>query len=141
MHEIITQYAILKKSPSAVLLKRWANAALPKKSSLELTIRIVTKKEMTKLNETFRLKKGPTNVLSFPFEKPYLGDIVICSEVVKKEARDQNKSLTAHFAHMVIHGTLHLLGYDHVKEKDAVKMEKLEIKILKNLGFPNPYKV
>lgn len=143
MHQIVIQYAVPQKTPGSVLLKRWATAALPKKfrNPVEVTIRIVSRKEMTKLNEGYRQKKGPTNVLSFPLEYPMLGDIIICADVVNREAKEQNKTPRAHFAHMVVHGTLHLLGYDHVKDDEAVKMEKLEIKILKSLGFPNPYKV
>lgn len=143
MHQIYIQYAITQKSPGPLLLKRWANAVLNKrlKKITELTIRIVSKKEMTKLNGQYRQKKYPTNVLSFPLEKPLLGDIIICADVVKQEAIEQKKLFRNHFAHMVVHGTLHLLGYDHVKNKEAEKMEKLEIKILKSLGLPNPYKV
>jgi probable rRNA maturation factor len=141
-HHIVIQYAIPKKIPGVVLLKRWATAALKKcKSRAELTIRIVDVKEMTELNTTYRHKKGPTNVLAFPFEMPILGDIVICAEVVNREAQEQNKIAKAHWAHMVVHGTLHLLGFDHVNEKDADLMEAEEIKILQTLGFPDPYQL
>lgn len=150
MHQIVVQYAVPKKIPGSVLLKRWAIAALGKKKKpTEITVRIVGVKEMTELNSTYRHKQGPTNVLAFPFEMPdgikcdetILGDIVICSAVVNREAKEQEKSPRAHWAHMVVHGTLHLLGYDHVEENDAVLMEKKEILILKKLGFPNPYKL
>ncbi len=116
------------------------------KGDKELSIRIIDREEMTYYNETFRKKKGPTNVLSFPdevepFDPPsnYLGDIAICAEVIHHEAAEQNKPLQAHWAHMVIHGLLHLLGYDHEKDTEAAIMEKLEIDLLKKLGFDNPY--
>ena len=152
MHNIVIQYAVPEKTPGPILLKRWAQAALPKKfRNTEITIRIVNIKEMTDLNTTYRGKKGPTNVLSFPFEMPdvaisknephTLGDIIICRDVVNREAKEQNKKEKAHWAHMIIHGTLHLQGYDHVDEKDAVIMEKKEIRILKSLGFLNPYQL
>lgn len=150
MHHIVIQYAVPKKIPGTVLLKRWANAALSKQTSpCEITIRIVDTAEMTELNSTYRHKNGPTNVLAFPFEMPaeiddgihILGDIVICTEVVDREAAEQNKELKAHWAHMVIHGTLHLLGHDHVNEEDANIMEAEEIRILKTLNFPNPYQL
>ena len=148
MNDIAVQYAVPKKSPSVANLKRWATEALnaQKQKSIEMTLRIVAIPEMTKLNQTYRNKKGPTNVLAFPHEKiksteRFLGDIVICADVVAAEAASQQKTYQAHFAHMVVHGTLHLLGFDHVIEKDAIKMEKKEIKILQQLGFSNPYKV
>jgi probable rRNA maturation factor len=111
----------------------------------ELTIRIVDETEGRQLNETWRQGSGATNVLSFPFDNPpgmelgLLGDIVICAPVVVREAANQNKSLMAHWAHLVIHGTLHLLGYDHLEEATAEVMENLEIQILHCLGYPNPY--
>jgi probable rRNA maturation factor len=97
------------------------------------------------LNEYYRHKAGSTNVLSFPFEVPegvlshLLGDLVICAAVVEREAREQGKDLEAHWAHMVVHGMLHLQGYDHISETDAAVMEAEEIAILNSLGFPNPY--
>lgn len=111
----------------------------------ELTIRIVDEQEGAVLNETYRHKQGPTNVLSFPFkappgvELPLLGDVVICAAVVAREAREQGKPLEAHWAHMVVHGVLHLLGYDHVEPDAAQKMETLEIGLLGELGYCNPY--
>ena len=116
------------------------------KRNLELTIRIVDEVEAQQLNETWRQRTGPTNVLSFPYESPecienlgLLGDIVICAPLVEREAAEQRKSRYAHWAHLVIHGTLHLLGYDHTDDSQAQVMEKLEISILHNLGYPNPY--
>lgn len=141
-------------APDAKELRRWAKQALSDKelSSAELTIRIVNEEEMTSLNETYRHKTGPTNVLSFPFDQPeeidmpenimdlpLLGDIIICAAVVNREAMQQHKSAEAHWAHMVVHGVLHLLGHDHIIESEADIMEALEINTLKILGFSNPY--
>lgn len=133
--------------PTEPELRCWAEAALagaeyPKDA--ELTIRIVNEVESTALNESYRHKQGPTNVLSFPFEAPpavdslLLGDIVICAPVVLQEAVNQGKSVAAHWAHLVAHGVLHLLGYDH-DEEHAEAMESLEIRILAGLGYPDPY--
>ncbi len=111
----------------------------------EISVRLVDIAEMTTLNETYRGKTGPTNVLSFPsdlpteLQLPLLGDIVICAPVVRAEAAEQGKNLTAHWAHMTIHGTLHLLGYDHIAEDEAAAMEALESAILKRLDYPCPY--
>lgn len=151
MYQIITQYVTDKKlAPKAALLRQWAQSVLEKKiPSAEITIRIVDVEEMTELNSTYRQKKGPTNVLSFPFdmpeevdvEIPILGDIVICAEVVNREAQEQQKKPMAHWAHMIVHGTFHLLGYDHETDTEADIMEALEIEIMQSLGFPNPYEI
>lgn len=150
MYDITIQRVIAAQSlPSAIKFKRWVKTVLKNKiPSAELTIRIVDKNEMTELNSTYRHKKKPTNVLSFPFDMPeeceetlILGDIVICADVIREEAMAQDKTLEAHWAHMVVHGTLHLLGYDHENNDDAEKMEAEEINILKTLGFSNPYYV
>jgi len=116
----------------------------------ELTIRFVNESESAALNKQYRNKNGATNILSFPFEVPaeldgevelnLLGDLIICSDVVKKEAEQQNKSEMAHWAHMLVHGTLHLLGYDHLTDADADVMETKEIKILSKLGYSDPYR-
>jgi probable rRNA maturation factor len=112
---------------------------------IELTIRLVDENEALKLNHKWRQHSYPTNILSFPLECsldlqiPLLGDLVICAPIVTREAAEQHKSGAAHWAHLVIHGTLHLLGYDHIDETQAQIMESLEIKILQNLGYPNPY--
>jgi len=134
--------------PSCQLLQHWVEIALAGRvQQAEMTIRIVDEREITELNQTYRKKAGPTNVLSFPFESdvelevPLLGDVVICAAVVQQEAQAQNKSLQAHWAHMVIHGTLHLLGYDHLTESEASEMESLEIDLLQQLGYTNPYEV
>lgn len=133
--------------PSEADLRHWAEAALVGAAHLkdtELTIRIVNEVESAALNETYRHKQGPTNVLSFPFEPPpgmetpLLGDIVICAPVVLREAVQQGKTPAAHWAHLVAHGVLHLLGYDH-DEEQAEAMESLEVRILEGLGYPDPY--
>jgi probable rRNA maturation factor len=148
-HHIVIQNVVNRKlCPKAALLRSWAAAALGvRQRPVEVTIRIVDMSEMTSLNETYRHKKGPTNVLSFPTDIPQevlmdvdvLGDIVICAEVVINEAKDQQKSLEAHWAHMVIHGVFHLLGYDHELDSEAKQMEALEIAVMKKLQFDNPY--
>jgi probable rRNA maturation factor len=133
-------------SPSDDQFQHWVNTALDHiNEDVELTIRLVDIEESQQLNNQYCGKDKPTNVLSFPFEVPdgielnLLGDIVICIEVVAQEALAQNKDQHSHWAHMVTHGCLHLLGYDHISDMDAVKMESLEIKILAKLGFDNPY--
>ena len=108
-------------------------------------MRIVDEAESQQLNFDYREKDKPTNVLSFPFqcppgiELPLLGDLVICAQVVAREAAEQQKTVTAHWAHMVVHGCLHLLGFDHINDEDAAEMEAEEIQILQELGFANPY--
>lgn len=132
--------------PDPAELRTWAGAAVEGfRDDAELTIRIVDDAESARLNKTYRQRPGATNVLSFPFESPpgtdisLLGDIVICAPVVRQEARDQSKSLRSHWAHMVVHGALHLLGFDHLKASDADEMEATEARILDELGIDNPY--
>jgi probable rRNA maturation factor len=134
--------------PDAGEFRRWTQAALLGAGcgkAAELVIRIVDEAEMTVLNETYRHKQGPTNVLSFPFEPPLaansnvLGDVVICAPIVVAEAVARGKPLPAHWAHLVIHGVLHLLGHDHQEADNAQRMEALEAEILANLGHPDPY--
>lgn len=132
--------------PSTEQLQLWVTTALQSiENEPELTIRIVESKESQELNHQYRQKDKPTNVLSFPFEVPegvdinLLGDLVICSDVVNKEASEQNKKNHDHWAHLVIHGCLHLLGYDHIEDNEAIEMESLEIKLLSTLGIDNPY--
>lgn len=134
--------------PEGQLFQRWVEAALEgRREEAQLTIRLVGEEEMTQLNQTYRGKQGPTNVLAFPFEAPpgfeipLLGDIVICASVVANEAKEQNKPLQAHWAHMVIHGCLHLLGHDHIEPQQAEEMEALETEIVSSLGYGDPYKV
>lgn len=114
-----------EESPDEASIRHWVTAALRTTDALELSIRIVDEQESAQLNRQYREKLGPTNVLSFPFDAvvpeplPILGDLVICAPVVVQEATQQNKSINAHWAHMIIHGVLHLLGYDHSNEKDS----------------------
>ncbi len=111
----------------------------------EITIRIVDEAESHELNFTYRGKDKSTNVLSFPFEVPegvelpLLGDLVICRQVVEREANEQQISLESHWAHLTIHGTLHLLGYDHIIDEEAEEMEGLETQIMQSMGFEDPY--
>ncbi len=125
----------------------WVNAALVQRfDNLEQTIRLVGEAESRALNLQYRAKNAPTNVLSFTVENDYLdydclGDLVICAPIVEQEAQQQGKPLPAHWAHMVIHGMLHLQGYDHQNAAEADEMEALEAKILSTLGYTNPYNV
>lgn len=151
MYYIVIQHAADKAlAPKDSQLRKWAKLALSKKTAAaEVTIRIVTIDEMTKLNMAYRHKEGATNVLSFPFttpedisvDVPILGDIVICTDVVNREANEQEKEPQAHWAHMVVHGIFHLLGYDHDTDSQAKIMETLEIETLNGLGFSNPYEI
>ncbi|MEY2666315.1 MAG: hypothetical protein RLZZ384_486 [Pseudomonadota bacterium] len=132
--------------PEDTQIEQWANVALyGLTKSIEMVIRIVDEDESAQLNETYRHKVGATNVLSFPFEVPegielnLLGDLVVCAPVLAREAQEQNKPLMAHWAHIIIHGTLHLLGYDHIDDSDAQEMEEKEIALLKTLSISNPY--
>ena len=132
--------------PTETQIQQWANAAIrPQTLEPEITIRIVDEAESHDLNLTYRGKDKPTNVLSFPFEcpdeveLPLLGDLVICRQVVEREATEQGKPLEAHWAHMVVHGCLHLLGYDHIEDDEAEEMESLETEIMSSLGFADPY--
>ncbi len=132
--------------PTEAELLRYLQAAVsPFQADAEVTIRIVDETESQQLNFDYREKDKPTNVLSFPFqcppgiELPLLGDLVICAQVVAREAQEQQKTLQAHWAHMVVHGSLHLLGFDHINDADAEEMEAEEIQILQELGFANPY--
>ena len=143
------QYATeITELPTKQQFRKWVGATLSDhRDQAELTIRIVDEKEGAMLNEQWRKSPGPTNVLSFPYEDTenkyapgLLGDIIICAPVVVQEALEQGKPLESHWAHMVVHGTLHLLGYDHIKADELERMETLEIKILEHLGYDDPYK-
>lgn len=132
--------------PDPAEFQTWVELALADQLEVaEVCIRIVAADESRELNHTWRGKDTPTNVLSFPFEAPpgidmpLIGDLAICAEVVAAEAMEQNKPLTAHWAHMVIHGVLHLIGFDHINDTDADEMEALEIKLLAQLSIANPY--
>ena len=134
--------------PGDAQLTLWATTALTERTDFddpELTIRLTDAEESQALNFEYRGKDKPTNVLSFPFEAPehvpleLLGDLVICVAVVEREAQEQGKTSAAHWAHMVIHGCLHLLGYDHIKDDEAEEMEAIERDLLASLGYPDPY--
>jgi probable rRNA maturation factor len=142
-------------SPPAREISRWASAALGRRAQgHEIGVRVVGRAESRRLNARFRGRDKPTNVLSFPMAaflqgaavpsksaapRP-LGDLVICAEVLQAEAREQKKELRAHWAHLVVHGALHLIGYDHELRADAERMERREVRVLRSLGFANPYR-
>jgi probable rRNA maturation factor len=140
------------RCPSAAEIGVWASAALGRRArGRELAVRIVGAGESRRLNARYRGRDRPTNVLSFGVDPaawpagaastvPPLGDLVICSPVVRDEARRQRKTLRAHWAHLVVHGALHLAGYDHERPEEAQRMERREIAVLKRLGFANPYR-
>lgn len=153
--DVSVQFATARAGvPHAASMSKWANAAVATAGvrvprDLPLTIRIVGAPESRRLNKTWRGKDKPTNVLSFPGtqttarglrpELLELGDLAICAPVVAREAREQGKEPRAHWAHMVVHGVLHLLGYDHENDRDADVMEAREVKILSLFGYPDPY--
>lgn len=141
------QVACQGSVPSEQQFQAWAESALSSvDEDCELSIRLVEEEESAELNETYRSKQGSTNVLSFPFEAPIaitprlLGDLVICLPVIEREAQEQSKQLEHHWAHMVVHGCLHLLGYDHIADDEAEIMESLEREILKSLSIEDPYR-
>ncbi|MFP5383487.1 MAG: rRNA maturation RNase YbeY [Gammaproteobacteria bacterium] len=147
----VQQHSRAAHIPPKSLLARWISATLAGrvdgKQPVELTLRIAGPTEMRTLNREYRGKDYATNVLSFPFDMPadvelpvrVLGDIVLCAQTVQREARAQGKDTGAHWAHLVVHGVLHLLGMDHMNERDAARMESVEIAVLQTLGFPDPY--
>jgi len=154
MVELDLQYADqsaeqAEEPPSRDEFQLWVNLAVIEDKPAQVSIRIVDEVESQSLNKQYRSKDKPTNVLSFPMELPddlideldvsMLGDLVICAPVVEKEARQQGKEAKYHWAHMVVHGMLHLQGYDHISEADADVMESLEIKLLQQIGIDNPY--
>lgn len=125
--------------PTRAQLRRWARAALERDA--RITVRIIGTREGRALNRRFRGKNRPTNVLTFALRRrPRLeGDLALCAPVIAREARAQGKSGTAHYAHLVVHGVLHLQGYDHATERQARTMERRETRIITGLGFPDPY--
>jgi probable rRNA maturation factor len=132
-NNVTVQYAVPRRGvPTAALLRKWARSA----SSNPLTLRIVGEREGRELNRRFRNVDRATNVLSF-----HTGDVVLCHPVVRREALAQGKSVAAHYAHLVVHGVLHLRGYAHEKKRDAARMEAREIRILRRVGITNPYAV
>jgi probable rRNA maturation factor len=135
-------------TPSTASICDWTSAALGRRASgREISVRVVGPRESRKLNVRYRRRDKATNVLSFPAAAlPHvsprpLGDLVICPQVLRSEAREQGKSLRAHWAHLVVHGALHLIGYDHERAVDARRMERREIAVLRRLGFANPYRI
>ncbi|MEK2609894.1 rRNA maturation RNase YbeY [Pseudomonas shirazensis] len=147
MLELDLQRATDAASPDDADFRRWCELALRQRTAgSEMTIRLVDETEGRELNHTYRHKDYATNVLSFPadvpdelLDIPLLGDLVICVAVVEREAAEQGKALEAHWAHLVIHGCLHLLGYDHIDDDEAEEMEALERTLLAELGHPDPY--
>ena len=147
MNVTVDVQRIMPAGPADDQFQSWVETILTaeQKADAELTVRIVDENESAALNEEYRNKTGSTNILSFPFDCPdevelnLLGDLVICAPVVEREAKQQGKQSQAHWAHMLVHGVLHLLGYDHIKEHDAEKMELREVEIMALLGFANPY--
>jgi probable rRNA maturation factor len=132
--------------PDQQQIQLWVDTALDDyEQDTEIVVRIVDEQESAELNEQYRHKSGPTNILSFPVDLPegieldLLGDLVICAPVLEKEALEQNKLLAHHWAHIIVHGVLHLLGYDHIDDDEAELMENKEIAILNKLHINNPY--
>jgi len=133
--------------PDAGQIADWVNDALVETGGevSEVSVKLVSAKEMADLNKEYRQRSDATNVLSFPMNvesetgHPLLGDIAVCPAVVIAEAKEQDKSLEAHFAHMLVHGVLHLQGHNHKGDEEAEKMEQIEVAILRTMGFPNPY--
>ncbi|MEE9596512.1 MAG: rRNA maturation RNase YbeY [Acidiferrobacterales bacterium] len=132
--------------PAEAMIAHWAQAALEgHERYVEVGVRIVDESEIIELNQRFRKRAEPTNVLSFPFEDPpgtqtdVLGDVVVCAPIVSSQAQTEGKPLSAHWAHMIVHGIMHLRGYDHESPEEANAMEHMETRILEGLGFPDPY--
>jgi len=132
--------------PEPGLLQTWAGAAYLSDVDAVASMMVTTEAEIQQLNKQYRNKDKATNVLSFPMQLPeeidthFLGDIALCASVIKQEAKQQKKPELSHWAHMVVHGMLHLQGYDHIDDAEADEMEKLEVNILNKLGFDDPYK-
>lgn len=135
--------------PSHELLQKWAEQALENDADVQVSLQIVSTEESQQLNNDYREKNKPTNVLSFPMELPkslieempvsLLGDLVVCAQVVAAESLQQGKTMNEHWAHMLVHGMLHLQGYDHIEDAEAELMEQKEVVVLNKLGFENPY--
>lgn len=146
--KVSVEYASRRWAPTVELIRRVVLAALGDRRRREVWVgvRIVNDRESARLNARYRRKPKPTNVLSFPFEPPagvasaVLGDLVICAPVVNREAKAKGAAPLAHWAHMIVHGIMHLRGYDHQSRRDAAIMERKEIAVLKELGFANPYR-
>ena len=147
MVKVEVQYAVVDPNiPTEQEFQDWASIIEAKiHAQEEVSIRIVDENEIAKLNHDYRNRAQSTNVLAFPAEipsgtnLPFIGDIVICAPIVAKQAAEQGKSLASHWAHLMLHGILHLQGYDHIDAIDAKNMEQLEAQLMQKLGFPNPY--
>lgn len=148
MSVVVQDAASRTDTPDATVIRAWVRAAAGADRPGEITVRVVTAAESAELNRRYRGRSGPTNVLSFPADDDYpdiddeprpMGDVVVCAEVVARECEEQGKSSEAHWAHMVVHGTLHLLGFDHGTESEAEVMEGRERELLAGFGFPDPY--
>jgi probable rRNA maturation factor len=145
--QVDVQRRVSAWAPGAREIARWVGTAIGRRAAgSELGVRVVGSAESRRLNVRYRGKDKPTNVLSFPPASlpdgsRLLGDLVICAQVVRSEAREQRKSLEAHWAHLVVHGALHLVGYDHEREAEAKRMERREVAVLRRLGFSNPYRI
>ena len=148
--QVAVQRRVKAWAPRAGDIATWAGTAIGRRAAGgELGVRVVGSAESRRLNARYRGKDKPTNVLSFPpaplpdraADSRPLGDLVICAQVVRSEAREQRKPLQAHWAHLVVHGALHLIGYDHEREAEAKRMERREIAVLRRLGFANPYRI
>ena len=136
----MVQYATSSTDvPTRPQFRRWVKAALMQEA--EIVLRIVDEAEGCELNHNFRGKNCATNVLTFVYDdtQPLTGDIVLCAPIVSQEAQQQHKNLTAHYAHLTVHGILHLQGYDHIEDAEAVVMEQMETQILARLGYDDPY--
>jgi probable rRNA maturation factor len=133
--------------PADGQLSKWVTGVLRRLSipACEVSVRLMSAAEIGDLNRRYRDKSAPTNVLSFPYDEDVaakvrvLGDIAVCTEVIEAEAKSQGKALAAHLAHMLVHGTLHLVGFDHIQEDEAQEMEQIEVEIMADFGFPDPY--
>jgi probable rRNA maturation factor len=139
--ELAVQYAVpTRRVPVRTLVRKWAHAAL--EQDAKITVRFVGVAEGRVLNRTYRGKNYATNVLTFVLRDtpPYEGDLVLCAPVVAREAREQGKRLVAHYAHLLVHGVLHLQGYDHERDADAQVMEQRETQVVTELGYPDPYR-
>lgn len=142
---IIQDNVLTEHTPTAAQFKLWLDTALSHipnaPNAGEITVCILSIDESARLNETYRQKTGPTNVLSFSYDESdfFTGDLAVCADLVKQEALEQNKAITAHWAHLMIHGVLHLMGHDHIDPNEADTMESLERTILAELDYPDPY--
>lgn len=139
--KLVVQYATgSSTAPTRPQFRRWVKAALMQQA--EIVLRLVDEAEGRELNRQFRGKDYATNVLTFVYDdmQPLTGDIVLCAPVVSQEAQQQHKDLLAHYAHLTVHGVLHLQGYDHIEDADAAEMEQLETRILAALGYADPYR-